>query len=165
MKKLSLFLTLSIILVVQTAFGQQQFSNDEFAIEYPANWSLDTSGIMGTQLMIISEIEKDDQFRENINLIIQDLPTYDISLDDYTSISEKQIKDAFGENSIMESKRENGKHKIVYKGTQQGIEMIFEQIYIIKNNKAYVLTFTSIPATYEKFKAPAEKILESFKVK
>ena len=160
----NLFLSLLILFSVTLSAQTKRYKTEEFSIEYPENWKLNTEGILGTAFIIMSPVEEGDKFGESFNLIIQDLPTYDITLDDYVKISEKQIVDAFGENSILESKTENGKHKIVYTGKQKDMEMLYAQIYIIKNNKAYVLTFTCLPADYEQLKALADKTLESFMV-
>jgi serine/threonine-protein kinase len=165
MKKLSSALLLLHLLLSFTVFSQTKYSTNEFEIEYPEIWKLDTSQLMGTAFIIISPAEKDDKFGENFNLVIQELPTYDISLDDYVKISEKQIIDAFGENSIIESKTTGNKHNIIYKANQKNVEMIFNQIYILKNNKAYILTFTALPSSYNKYKDVAQKTLNSFSVK
>lgn len=48
---------------------------------------------MGTSLIILSPLESEkDTFRENVNLLIQDLTGLDIGLDQYTKISEDQMK-------------------------------------------------------------------------
>ncbi len=143
----------------------QQHQSENYAIRYPDKWEINASGYMGTKFIILSPVEENDVFRENINLIIQDLSTYDINLDDFAQLSENQIKTQFGENSIIEHKKEGNHYKIIYQGAQNGIDMMFEQYYFLKDKKAYILTFTSIPTAFDAYKQIAEEILSSFTIK
>ena len=56
-------------------------------------------------------------------------------------------------------------HKIIY-GMSQGIfKLWMEQYYFIKNEKAYVLTFTAEADKFNDYKITGEKILNSFLLK
>ena len=77
----------------QADAGWKSFSQANYSIKYPATWELNQSGQMGTAFILFTpkESEKDD-FRENINLLTQDLSGRNIDLSKYTEISESQIK-------------------------------------------------------------------------
>ena len=125
---------------------------------------------MGTSFIVLSALEsKDDQFRENVNLLIQDLKGQDIDLEKYTAISEHQIKTMVTNASLIESKtikKDNGEfHKIIYSGDQGIHHLKFEQYYFIRDNKAYVLTFTAELSKFTTFEKIGETILNSFKLK
>lgn len=141
-----------------------------FSIEYPSGWDLDQSGQMGTSFILFSPLESEkDAFRENVNLLIQDLTGYNIDLNSYTEISEQQIKTMVTNSTLFESKRVNNGnqeyHKIIYAGDQGIFRLKFEQYYWVISDKAYVLTLTCQEHKYEDFKAIGEKIINSFKLK
>ena len=95
----------SLLLISYVAVGQnnveqtsnttnwKSLDNPSYSIKYPSHWELNESGEMGTSLIILSPLESEkDTFRENVNLLIQDLTGLDIGLDQYTKISEDQMK-------------------------------------------------------------------------
>ena len=63
-----------------------------YSIQYPPTWELNQSGQMGASFFLFSPLESDkDKFKENVNLLIQDLSGQNIDLNKYTEISEGQI--------------------------------------------------------------------------
>lgn len=145
-------------------------SNNQYAIQYPANWELNQSGQMGSSFILFSPLESaQDSFKENINLIIQDLAGYNVDLNQYTQISEEQIKTMLQNASILESKRlknTNGEYqKMVYTATQNNYRLKFLQYYWVAKQKAYILTFTAEQNKYDTYLNTAEKIFNSFKIK
>ncbi len=141
-----------------------------YSIQYPTDWESNQSGQMGTTFFLFSPLSSDqDKFRENINLLIQDLSGHNINLDKYTEISKKQVKALITNSTIIESKRvKNGSeefHRIIYTGDQGIFHLKFEQFYWIKNDKAYVLTFTCEQDKFSDFSEVGEAILNSFILK
>lgn len=141
----------------------------EYSFSYPSGWSLDTSGLMNSSFFILSPLSSsNDTFRENINLIIQDLKGLNIDLDMYTSITLKQLKTLITDYSIDQSTRItsdtlNGSyHKITYTSTQGVYNLKLQQRWWVKNGKAYVLTFTCEEDQYDKFVIKADQAMDSF---
>lgn len=177
LKNIILIQFLSISAFAQTMSQEQQIINDwkkldqsDYSIFYPSTWELNQSGQMGTSFILFSPLESDkDMFRENINLLTQDLSGLKIDINKYTEISEEQIKTMVTNAILIESKRvKNGKdefHKIIYSGDQGTYQLQFEQYYWVVNNKAYVLTFTSEKNKFTDYKETGEKILNSFTLK
>ena len=174
---LTFFLLLSLIACGQTQEsktintklieGWKTLSEKNYTIQYPSTWELTQAGQMGTSFVLFSPLEDSkDQFRENINLIIQDLTGMNIDLNKYTEISEGQVKTMITNSSIKETKRiKNGNteyHKLIYTGDQGVFRLKFEQYYWVQNDKAYVLTLTCEQTTFPNFKEIGEKILDSF---
>jgi len=159
------------------AFGQIKESSwktiDEssYSIQYPENWELNVSETMGTSFILLSQqTSAEDKFRENINLSIQNLEGYNLNLDAYVAISEEQITKMITNGTIIESNKiiiENKSEfqKIIFTGKQGLFQLKFLQYYFIKDEKAFVLTFTSEASQYEKYNIIAEQILESFLLK
>jgi hypothetical protein len=141
-----------------------------YSIQYPDNWELNTDKSMGTSFVLFTQqTSSEDKFRENVNLIIQNLEGYNLNLDDYVTISEEQINKMVTNGKIIESKRlfkNNSEfHKVIFMGDQGIFKLKFVQYYFIKDEKAFVLTFTSEQEQFENYKIIGEKIVDSFILK
>jgi len=166
----SFFLVLPIIILGQTTNTDwKTFDKSDYSINYPVAWELNQTGQMGTSFVLFSPLEsKQDKFKENVNLVIQNLAGKNIDLNKFTEISENQIKTLVPNSNLIESKRvKKGReyHKIIYTASRGIFHLKFEQYYWVINNKAYILTFTSEQTKFEGFKSVGEKILNSFKLK
>jgi len=166
-------LFLSIILLANLSYSQEKnnwktINKGSYKIEYPPEWQLDTTGRMNTQFIVLSKRGKEDTFRENVNLIIQDLSNRILNLESYTALSLRQIK-GMKNAKIIENKRTTYKNKkaqqIIWRGFVSGKDLKFKQIYFIENNKAYVLTLTCQEKAYEDYEMIGTKILNSFTLK
>jgi hypothetical protein len=181
MKKTILF-SLPFLLFTILASGQSKTSqtvntgnfktlDDKiFSIQYPDNWDLDQKGQLGTSFVLFSKPSSpQDKFRENVNLLVQDLTGHNITLDKYVETSKGQIKSMINKVNILESKKLNANgtdfEQIVFTGSQGKYDLKFEQYYWVKNQKAYVLTFTCEISEFNNFKVAGEKILNSFRIK
>ena len=145
---------------------QVEYSKNNYVIEYPSNWKMDTSKLNGIEFTIFSPKENtEDKFSENINLIIQDLAGKSIDLDKYAQLSEEQIrtnaKDLKGLNKIKIGSEPNELFKFTFDMTYGAFTLNTEQYYFVKDEKAYVITFSSEKG---KSKIIGQKILNSFKL-
>ena len=145
-------------------------SEDGFDIQYPSNWTVEDGGLMGIELLLFSPlVDAADDFRENVNLLIQDISASNMTLEQYAELSENQIKTLINDGNLISSEQLQGHgldyHKVVYTGTQGIFELKFEQFYWVIDGQAYVLTFTCKAETFEDYQAVGEQILESFKIK
>jgi hypothetical protein len=154
----------------QTNGDWKTLKESNYSIQYPATWELNQSGQMGTSFIVFSPLQSEqDNFKENVNLIIQDLTGKNIDLNNYTEISEGQIKTLATNSTLIESKRiklgSGEYHKIIYTADQGIFHLKFEQYYWVTNDKAHVLTFTSEQSMFDSFKETGERILNSFMLK
>jgi hypothetical protein len=156
------------------SYGQSKawlsLDEDAFSIQYPSNWELNTSGQMGTSFILLSERSSTtDEFRENINLLVQDISQYNLNLDQFVKLSEEQIAKMITDSEISLNKRTklNGKEfqQLIYTGKQGELSLIFQQYYSVIDGTAYVLTFTCHETEYESRKSEGAKILDSFNIK
>lgn len=140
--------------------------HDQYSIQYPADWDLDQSGQMGSSFLLFSPLTSDqDQFRENVNLMIQDLSEYPMTLDAYTEFSLEQIK-ALGYEMIEDERvKDNSSeyHKLAYSGPEGDFTLVYVQQYWVIGTNAFLLTFTGELDHYADYKDTADKILRSFK--
>lgn len=155
---------------LKTEDGWKFLNENIYSIQYPENWELNTSGQMGMSFILFSkQSSTKDQFRENVNLLVQDLAGQDIDLDKYVEISEGQIKTLITNSNLIESKRQTENElefqKVIYTGDQGIYKFKFEQLYWIKNGKAYILTLTCEIDQFDHYKETGKKILKSFRLK
>ena len=179
MKRITLLVLTSLFL---TSFAESQttksntqndwktLDENSFLIQYPIDWELNKSGQMGTSFILLTQLSStQDKFRENVNLIIQDLTGQNIDFNKYVEISDGQIKSMGANASLLESKRlnSNGKNfqKVIYTLKQGIYNLNIEQYYWVEKGKAYVLTLTCETTEFAKYKETGEMILNSFKLK
>lgn len=172
----SAFFALSFVIFGFTplVFGQKKswiiFQKDNYQISYPETWNLDTSHISSTDFVLTSpQTSTEDLFRENLNLIVQDLKGLNFDLDNFTALSEQQIQNYMQESELIENERMKKAgldcHHLVYTAKKSDRTLRFEQYYWIINDKAYVLSFTAELEAFEAFKDTSKHILDSFVVK
>ncbi len=170
MKRILIFLAITMNSIF--AFGQTEWKTlleHSFKIEYPDNWELNKLGLMGTKFILFSKVSNSsDTFRENVNLITQDLAGLNIKLDQYVKISENQVKTLVTNGKIIESKRISDKgieyHKMIYTGKQGAFNLKFIQYFWVIDNKAFVLTFTAEVDEFDNYVQVGNKIMDSFKI-
>jgi len=139
-----------------------------YSISYPAGWQLDQSKAMGTTFVLFARGTEAGTFRENVNLMIQDLTGMGLDLDKFVQMSEQQFKTMITNGKLISSKRlkDRGEYQeIVATGTQGVMDLKFKQYYWVRDNKAYVLTFTALQSTYDAYAELAGKVMNTFKVK
>ena len=169
MKKITTTLLLfPIVLFAQTTTKWKTFKGSNFTVEYPAQWELNENKQTGTSFILFSPLESaQDLFKENVNLLIQDLSGQNIDLNKYVEITENQVKTMLPNSTLIESKRmKNGSQeyqKMIYSGDQGNNHLKFEQYFWVISNKAYILTLTCEQNKFADYKETGEKILNSFK--
>ena len=149
--------------------GLESIHKDGYTIEYPNNWEINESGMMGTSLLLFSNTSTEsDTFRENVNIIVQDLSEYDLDLDSFTKLSEAQLKTMITDLKILKNiKLNNNKTEyqdIIYTGKQGKFDLKVKQRYCVINKKSFILTFTSEVNDYDQYISTVEKIFDSFEI-
>ncbi len=166
--------SLLLLLVTPFVFGQAKQSKElsilnktDFKITYSSDLKLDESGKDGMVFLLLTEkTDSEDNFIENINLIKQDLENLDIDLDKFVAITEKQIIER---GKLVDSKRlkRNGMEyqRLVCEVFLHNFDLKFLQYDFVKNNKAYVLTFSAKIDVFEKYLKTIEPVMKSFTLK
>jgi hypothetical protein len=183
MKKMLLLLLLLSCLAGAQANSQQiadkpatisnkwkQLDRSNYSLQYPVDWDLKESGDMGTVFVILAPLEsKEDKFRENVNLIIEDLKGQSIDLDRYAELSKGQLKSVLTNFNLIDGQKKNNGDREYFKAIFTWDDATFrlkvEQYYWVVNGKAYVLTFTSEQDKFANFSETGEKILNTFTFK
>lgn len=164
----------NIIILISILFSISSFCQDiktvktsDYEISFPSNYIYDDSKSRNTEFIIYTEKEdENDTFLENINLLIQNLKENHIDLNQYVEITEKQVYD-YGK--LIESKRitlnNSEVHLLSYTANLTGRNLKFYQYLLMRNEKVYVLTFSSEIEKFDKFFPEIIKIFNSFSLK
>jgi hypothetical protein len=158
--------TLALILFSHSTVEEwKTLETKEYLIKYPETWILNESGQAGTSFFIFGPAVEGQPFKNNINLMIQDLSGLDIDLAKFVEMSVEQIPQFFPAAVISSSATEGAVHRIVYTATYAEYKLKCKQYYWVKNEKAFVLTYTSDQKSYDESITLATEVMDSFKVK
>jgi serine/threonine-protein kinase len=161
-------ITLLLTFSIKSQVKKETFKKGNFSIEYSSNWELNTTETNGAEVVLFTELEKNDTFRENVNVFVQDLKGMNMTMEKYAALSEEQIKTMIPDSKIMLSKSvdDHGKkyYLIVWRGFLANNNLKLKQFFFLKDEKAYIITYTALPETFNKFLKEANVILNSFKL-
>lgn len=144
------------------------YTTNDFSLSFPETWEQDDSGLMGMTVQVLSpQASMEDVFRENVNLVVQDMKGQPVkNLDDYTAYSLAQIKTMITGSKVISDERvkRNGHecHRVHFNAEQGAISYAFEQYYLVQDKKAYVLTLTCETDSFAAYSAVGEKIMNTF---
>ncbi len=142
----------------------------DYYIQYPETWELKQAGAMGVEFILLAPFDYEgDIFKENVNLMVQDLSKLKMNLDQFVALSEEQIDVLITNSKLIESKRVKTKkeeyHSIMYAGSDHEKDFLIKQNYWVKKDKAYVLTFCSEEKNYPIYEEISNEIFNSFILK
>jgi hypothetical protein len=180
LKKLAFFcIVLSCVLVLLssiTGCGETQstgkiYQNEElgYSCRYPADWEFQANP-GGTLVLFAGPMDSDNVFRININIIIEELVDYaDISLDDYTEISEIQFQESLDDYqrlALNDTSISGMTAKLItYSFALDTLEIKGTQAFFIRDNIAYIITYSATPETYSEYYPEFELVFMSFNFK
>lgn len=143
-----------------------------YEISYPESWKKQENPNM---VLFLSPKEGEkDQFQENVNVMVQDLSNQPMTLEEYTNLTKQQIIQALGSTAIISIKdidfAERHAKEMIYTMTMNpiaGINLNLKlwQIWFIKDNKAFVITYTAKQEEYDRYLEIARQIFDSIKLK
>lgn len=148
-------------------------TNSGIKIKYPKNWTKEetTNPITGTVVRFSSPKEgAGDPFQENLSVEIQDFSGQPVTEQQYTKEARKQIYQFVpNANIITELKDQksgnSSGYQVVYTGRDGGQKLQRMQMWAVRNNKAYVLTYEAEEQKYLEFLPVAQKMIDSFEVR
>ena len=153
--------------VTTTTTTMQTFDGSGFSIQYPANWN-EQENVYGASVMFFSPQLSGDQFRENVGIVTEVLPTDMAVADYYTSIKTtitNYIKDYQELSNEDITIGDVAAKKIVYVGMQSNYKLKWMQVLVIKNKVAYVINYTASADTFADFSKEADAMIKSFVLK
>jgi len=150
----------------------KKLDEPEFVIFYPDTFELQKPqvNVMGMKFILLSKsTSPQDNFRENINLVIQDLNGRSLSLDMYKKEIENNLSKIITDGHLLKvEKVKNGDTeflRVIYTGKQGQYDLKWEQFIWIKDRKMYILTLTTAINQFDHYAPVAEKIMKTFQIK
>ena len=140
-----------------------------FTIGYPTEWVFNDKSESAV-LQITSPKESDaDDFRQNVNLQVEDMSGKNTTVDDYVKSRMNAVKElvkGYTEVSSMFFNRNGFRaYEVVYKGKYGSMtsDIKIKQLFTIANNKAYILTYVCKADERDAYETTANTIFNSFK--
>ncbi|MBA3987271.1 MAG: hypothetical protein H0X63_12025 [Flavobacteriales bacterium] len=146
-------------------------SNKGFSFSYSKKeWTLeDKEDIL---LLFLTNQEEAD-FKSNINILVQDLSTQPMSLNEYHQLTLNQIEQTTGENNVENVKditisgfptKELIYHipQDINRGNYIGLKI--KQAYLIKENKVFLITYTAKTKSFNKDLEKANSVFKTFEI-
>ena len=140
---------------------------ENFSIGLPSSWEKKEK-YMGTTVIALSPVENSsDTFRENVSVVTEKLPV-SMSNEKYLELSLQNIRKMLTDfnmisqgNAVLSGKQ--GKW-IKYTHRMGQIKILTLQFFALTSDRAYVITCTTAPNTFDQYKGQFRKIIESFQI-
>jgi hypothetical protein len=144
--------------------GWQTFSEENYSIRYPADWKLKPGGPMGVKFIISAA--QGEAMAENVNLASEEIPA-SMNLEDYVAANLEMMPTMLPNYKKIEGRKISTgigeTYKLIGAFDMKKAQIKNEQYYLIRNWKAYVLTFTSTQERFDRYQDIGEKIFDSFR--
>ncbi len=153
---------------------QQRYRNNEhgFLVRYPQGWKAqemkqENYGKLSSIILFLSPLEGEkDVSRENINLVVEELAPSPQTLEGYTAAAIALEQELFDEYTLTASHDLQiaglSAHRITYTAAVNGgSTTAFEQIWFIRDGKAYVWSLAALPESYDRYAQTFRLMLDS----
>jgi len=137
-----------------------------FSITFPADWER-KEGQMGTIVLALSPQEGPaDQFRENVNVTIEDLPKT-LSSDEYVEACLGTLRKVLTdlqehENSAMNVADAPAK-RLIFSHRMDAVKVKAMQCVLVKGTRGYVITCSAAPDQFDTYRPKFDEIVQSFR--
>lgn len=171
MAKRLVFLVTSLLTVAPAWAGTKTVRFVEkdrgFAMEIPADWEKH-QGDYGAALIALSPLEGNkDSFRENVNVVVEDLSST-MATKDYYKASQELMKKAFNEFKVEKTgvTRLNGTefHWTLFVHRIGTLRARVLQHIAVSGKRAYVVTASAMPDKFNKYKPAFDATIASFRI-
>ncbi|MBD2355600.1 serine/threonine protein kinase [Tolypothrix sp. FACHB-123] len=139
-------------------------------IEYPLSWKVRQIGdpLTGDLVKFWSlPTNSSKKFAVEVNINVENVKAA-ISLEEYTNLSVNDITQFFTDAIILDSHFTTlsnlPAHQVIYSGKEEGYNVKRMAIWTLKNNKAYIITYTAEESQYDQYLQTAQKMIESLKI-
>ncbi|MES2560622.1 MAG: PsbP-related protein [Bacteroidota bacterium] len=145
------------IVMAQTTPTKKFLSKDKsFEISYPQDWELSKELPMGVSFLVLTGRQHDsDVFNDNVNVLVEDLKGNEVTSEEYGVMCKPMIRKMITDYKEVESKKiklgTRDAYMLVYLGKQGIYALKYNQVILVEKGKAYIITYTCEPPTYNAF--------------
>lgn len=145
------------------------YNNYGVKIGYPNHWTKTDNPYEKVIVFFSSPLESStDKFSENINIVIEDVSFYYSNLDEYKDYTIKNMPKFVKNFKLISSSRvainELPASEMVFSSRQEGIDLKQLQITTIKDNKAYILTYSAESDNYAQYLDEVNNMINSLEI-
>jgi eukaryotic-like serine/threonine-protein kinase len=159
---------LSQLITPASKFLNYENSSYGIKIKYPESWARQdvANPVTGELVIFLSPKQSDsDKFQEKLTISTETLSS---TLDESKNLFIKEIKNSLSGANIVDTseitlanKRAN---KLVFTGSNGENRLKNLQVWTLKGDQAYVITYTATIDDYDKFVQTAETMIKSFEI-
>lgn len=160
----------STTITTQTAVAERQtYENktDGFSLQFPGTRTFQEKAY-GSSVMFFTPLISGDTIKENVGIMKKPLDK-DYTLDDYYTLTKPELVKLIPNFTEIsnETIQVNGldAKKLIYTWTQWDAKLQWEQIYLIKNQAAYIITYTATATTFKDFSQKIDQMLATLEIK
>ena len=147
------------------------YRNQSYGVEisYPMDWDI-SEDFPGVVVIILAPQEDPkDMFRENLNILVQDLTSQPMTMDEYTQLSLAQFEQTVNKFKVIDPLYITNlsgmpAYRITYNQVQGKFKLIGSVAWTLIDNTAYVLTVTAGRKDYDKYEPIFNEMIKSFKI-
>jgi serine/threonine-protein kinase len=143
-------------------------------MDYPSDWEVSEhesheEGLFASLFMSQQE-NSSDNFQENVNVLVRDMSDYPITFENFTTVNLQLLEQlTLGSFTLITSTQTtlagNEAHKIVYTLGSNGYPtMKLMQVWTVKDDVAYVITYTALDDAYSRFLATVQHMIDSLEI-
>ncbi len=141
-----------------------------FALQYPAAWSFAENQGGAAAIFYSPKENALDIFKENVNIVVQDISRNPMTLEKYTETAIAQMNAVFGINiEILVSTRisidNRPAHQFIFIGKGPDGNLQYQCRWTLVGTTAYQITYTALASGYQKHLAQAERVMNSFRIR
>ena len=137
-------------------------------IDYPVGWIHELHP--GSLVTFLASLESDSNtYQAGLGITVQHLGSGNTSLNEVTKVQIKNLTQSHPDFKLTESTNSilagNIAHKIVFSATDNmKHERTAMQIWTLKGDKAYLITYKAEPGKYSKYLPTIQKMIDSFQI-
>lgn len=142
-------------------------SNYEFQIDYPVNWARqDIEDAVTDQVVtfVSQQQNASDDFQEKVTIRVEAYSgTLQESMNDFVqrALNSKAIVVSKSDTNTLANRKGN---KLIFTRNEDSGSFKYLQVWTLKNDKLYVITYTAEISHYDTFIDTAERMIASFKL-
>jgi len=165
MKKV-LIVALFVLIVCLSADSVQAYTSSKynFSVDPPSGWTVDDTI---TFAAVVFYGPTEEGFRVNVNVQVESLPA-SMTAEQYADTAKETLSTFFYNFTLVsEGSRVINNvdaYELVFTFTQATVNVKEKQVYLVRNKKAYIVTYAALPTTYQKYLTTFESSVETFKI-
>ncbi len=135
-----------------------------FSLQFPSDRTFEEN-VYGSTVMLFTPQATGDKLRENVGIIVQELPQ-SYTLDEYATLTISELEQMIPEFKIVSTGSviladNYPAYTIMYQGKQGQFDLQRQQVFGIIDKQVYIITYTATTDTFSSFMDEVHTIISS----